>query len=194
MSTVAEQLLLAREAQSLTVHQVAEVTKIRTDHIRALEEGNFNVFSAPVYIRGFVRSYAGLLKLDVKGVMSDLDRELGQTEKFAEPPPLTGHKRGIVDFVTLQLSKLNWRIALVAAIALVAVIFNWLHPPGGASPSESRPAGQSAARHIPPKPIGRNRSLAAGKCQALIGTSKPALVTLFPLVILPAVRLCSSNG
>src|SRR5580698_5348872 len=31
MSTVAEQLHLAREAKSLTVYQVAEVTKIRTD-------------------------------------------------------------------------------------------------------------------------------------------------------------------
>src|SRR5712664_3601126 len=64
MSTVAEQLHLAREAKSLTVHQVAEVTKIRSDHIRALEEGNFDVFSAPVYIRGFIRTYATLLKLD----------------------------------------------------------------------------------------------------------------------------------
>src|ERR1700735_668504 len=80
MSTVAEQLHLAREAQSLTVNQVAEVTKIRGDHIRALEEGNFNVFSAPVYIRGFVRTYAGLLKLDVPAIMSALEIELGGTE------------------------------------------------------------------------------------------------------------------
>src|SRR6266404_9003813 len=70
MSTVAEQLHLAREAKNLTVHQVAEVTKIRTDHIRALEEGNFNIFSAPVYIKGFVRTYATLLKLDVAEVMA----------------------------------------------------------------------------------------------------------------------------
>ena len=56
MSTVAEQLREAREAQNLTVYQVAEITKIRTDHIRALDEGNYDVFSAPVYIRGSVRS------------------------------------------------------------------------------------------------------------------------------------------
>src|SRR5256885_16408736 len=62
MSTVAEQLRQAREAQNLTVHQIAEITKIRTDHIRALEEGNYNVISAPVYIRGFIRSYATILQ------------------------------------------------------------------------------------------------------------------------------------
>src|SRR5262252_8520262 len=99
MSTVAEQLRQAREAKKLTVHQVAEVTKIRTDHIRALEEGNFDVFSAPVYIRGFVRTYATLLKLDVPQTMSALDAELGRTEKFSEPPPLKEQSRSPVDFV-----------------------------------------------------------------------------------------------
>ena len=86
MSTVAEQLHRAREAKQLSVEQVAEITKIRGDHLRALEEGNFNVFSAPVYIRGFVRTYATLLKLDLGQIMAALDDELGQTEKFREPP------------------------------------------------------------------------------------------------------------
>src|ERR1700741_2232823 len=107
MTSVSQQLQQTRVAQSLSVHQVAEITKIRTDHIRAIEEGNFNVFAAPVYIRGFVRTYALMLKLDVSGIMAELDKELGQTEKFREPPPLTSQKRGIVDFLTLQLSKVN---------------------------------------------------------------------------------------
>lgn len=122
MSTVAEQLHVAREAKNLTVHQVAEVTKIRTDHIRALEEGNFNAFSAPVYIRGFVRTYAGLLKLDVPRVMSALDQELGATEKFREPPPLTDQPRNALDFITLQLSKVNWRIASVVIGLLLLLL------------------------------------------------------------------------
>jgi len=78
MPTVAEQLHGAREAKNLTVYQIAETTKIKTDHIRALEEGNYNVFSAPVYIRGFVRTYASLLKLDVAQVMATLDQELAR--------------------------------------------------------------------------------------------------------------------
>ena len=122
MSTVAEQLHDAREARSLTVYQVAEVTKIRTDHIRALEEGNFNVFSAPVYIRGFVRTYGTLLKLDVPQLMDALDKELGRTDKFREPPPLTEQRRGFMYFVTLQLSKVNWRIASVVIGVLVVCI------------------------------------------------------------------------
>ncbi len=44
MPTVAEQLKQAREAQGLKIHEVAEATKIRGDHIRALEAGNYDIF------------------------------------------------------------------------------------------------------------------------------------------------------
>jgi cytoskeletal protein RodZ len=129
MSTVAEQLYQAREAKHLTVEQVAEITKIRGDHLRALEEGNFDVFSAPVYIRGFVRTYSTLLKLDVPRVMAALDGELGQTKKFAEPPPLTDHPRGTVDFVMLQLTKIDWQkgvVTLAAAVVILALVLCYI--------------------------------------------------------------------
>src|SRR5437870_4035276 len=107
--SVSEQLRQARESQNLSISAVADITKIRGDHIRALEEGNFDVFSAPVYIRGFTRSYATILKLNVPEVMAALDTELRKTDKFSEPPPLSDQPGGFLDFVMLQLSKLDWR-------------------------------------------------------------------------------------
>ena len=133
MSTVAEQLRKGREAQNLTVQQLAEITKIRSDHIRALEEGNFDVFSAPVYIRGFVRTCSTLLKLDVPQVMAALDAELSEHKKFSEPPPFTDTQRGPLYFITLLLSKVDWRKGLIglgvlAVIGIVAiVIVIWRH-------------------------------------------------------------------
>ena len=124
MATVGEQLRLAREAQNLNVYQVAEITKIKTDHIRALESGTYDMFSAPVYIRGFIRSYAKALKLDLVQITNDLDAELSKTEKFSEPPPLIERKKTPLDFFMLQLSKLNWRVLVAGgAIALFLVIF-----------------------------------------------------------------------
>src|SRR3954462_400778 len=124
MATVAEQLRQAREEQNLNIYQVAEITKIKTDHIRALESGTYDSFSAPVYIRGFVRTYAKALKLDVAQVSGDLDAELSKTEKFAEPPPLVERQKGALDFFMLQMSKLNWRILVVgAAVGLFLVVF-----------------------------------------------------------------------
>ncbi len=124
MPTVAEQLRAGREAKKLTIQQVADATKIRTDHIRALEEGNFNVFSAPVYIRGFVRNYATQLKLDVPQVMAALDAELGRTEKFSEPPPLVEQPKTVLDHLMDWLVKLNWRVgaAGLAAVGVVLVL------------------------------------------------------------------------
>ena len=79
MPSVGQQLRQAREAQKMDLHEIVDITKIRADHLRALEEGNYSVFSAPVYIRGFVRSYATLLKLDTAQILEELGHELAGT-------------------------------------------------------------------------------------------------------------------
>ena len=122
MSTVAEQLRAAREAKSLTVEQVAEATKIRTDHVRALEEGNFGAFSATVYIRGSVKIYAKFLKMDEAALLSGLDGELKVTEKFSEPPPLVEQKKTFVDYLILAFAKLNWKMGFAGIVAVVVVV------------------------------------------------------------------------
>ncbi|HKQ36595.1 MAG TPA: helix-turn-helix domain-containing protein [Verrucomicrobiae bacterium] len=120
MLTVAEQLRRAREEQKLTVYQVAEITKIKTDHIRALEAGRYETFAAPVYIRGFVRTYAKALKLDVAQLSETLDTELGQTKKFREPPSLSNEPRSALDVILLRLAQLKWqRWAPVLAVFLI---------------------------------------------------------------------------
>jgi cytoskeletal protein RodZ len=129
MPTVAEQLRAAREAKKLTVQQVADATKIRTDHIRALEDGNFNVFSAPIYIRGSVKNYATMLKMDVPQITAALDAELKGTEKFSEPPPLVEASKSPLDYMMFLLSKVNVRMAAagggILAIVLVVVLAGW---------------------------------------------------------------------
>ena len=166
MSTVAEQLRQAREARHLTVEQVAEITKIRTDHLRALEEGNFDVFSAPVYIRGFVRSLSTLLKLDVPKMMSTLDAELGKTQQFAEPPPLTTHPHGFLDFLMLQLSRVDWQkgvwvlgAAVVLATGLLVFVLarnsRTTDPIKGIKPAVYQPAHSNSGETLPLPPTKR---------------------------------------
>ena len=163
MATVGEQLKHAREAKNIALEQVGEITKIRTDHLRALEESNFEMFTAPVYIRGFVRTYSTLLKLDVRQVMAALDAELGQTKKFAEPPPLTDRPKGIVDWIMLQLSKLDWRVGLVLVGLLLVVGLGfggyawWRYqkkadPLAGVKPAMHKPAQRGAGDTLPIPP------------------------------------------
>ena len=154
MSTVAEQLRAAREAQKLTIQQVADATKIRTDLLRALEEGNFNVFSAPIYIRGSVKNYATVLKLDVPHITAALNIELGRTEKFSEPPPLSEASNTPLDRLMFLLSKLNWKFGVAGAVVLGIILivfagsFAWRHhkrsdPLAGLQPAVYQSANSS---------------------------------------------------
>jgi len=160
MSPVAEQLRSAREAKKLSVEQVADLTKIRTDHIRALEEGNFSVFSAPIYIRGSVKNYAAALKLDTAAILAELAAELKGTEKFSEPPPLSNQKKNAVDNLALLVAKLNWKVG-VAGVGLVALalivglsVLAWKHhqksdPLKNLPPAVYSPAGAGDTLPLP---------------------------------------------
>lgn len=110
MPSVAEQLRAAREERKLTIHQLADATKIKTEHIRSLEDGDFRPFSAPVYIRGHVKALAKALNLDPTSVLADLDHELAQTADFNAPPSLTPKNKGFLDWVMLQISKLQLQV------------------------------------------------------------------------------------
>ena len=163
MPTVAEQLREAREAKKLTVQQVADATKIRTDHVRALEEGNFNIFPAPIYIRGSVKNYATLLKLDAPKILAELEAELKGTEKFSEPPPFTAPVSRPLDQVMFLLAKLNLKWLLAAGAILVVIIFIWIvsavlrhhhggrNPPAGAPPAVYQPANSGDTLPLPNK-------------------------------------------
>ena len=162
MPTVAEQLRVAREASNLTIEQVADLTKIRTDRVRALEAGKFEAFSATVYIRGSVKAYAKALKLDEAQLLSTLDGELKGTEKFSEPPPLVETKKTLLDTLMLLLAKLNWKIGLagVGVLALAMVVglsaLAWKHhqksdPLKNLPPAVYQPANSGDTLPLPKK-------------------------------------------
>ena len=121
MLTVAEQLRQGREAMKLDILQVAEATKLKTDQVRALEQGNYDYFTAAVYLRGSLRTYANLLKLDGAKLMAQLDAELSSSKKFSDQGPVPQRKKSGVDSLMLLLSRLNWRLASVL-IGLALVI------------------------------------------------------------------------
>lgn len=53
-----------REKQNLSVSDVAGRLKLSDEQIQALEKGDYSIFSGLVFVTGFLRSYARLLKLD----------------------------------------------------------------------------------------------------------------------------------
>jgi cytoskeleton protein RodZ len=70
MESVGELLAKERKAKGLSIEEISEATKIQPKFIHALEQENFKYFSAPVYLKGFLRTYAQHLGLEVEEILS----------------------------------------------------------------------------------------------------------------------------
>lgn len=155
MATVAEQLRAAREAAGLSIQQVADITKMRADRVQAVEEGNYAAFTAPVYLRGFVRTYARLVHADEAAVMAALERELAQVEHLRDHPSLTGPQQTPLDRVMLRLSQVPWKVVLpVAGIVLVVVLATWIYQARERALARDPLSGVPPARYEPPPAAG----------------------------------------
>jgi len=78
--TVGERLREAREAQSMTIGDIARRTFIQPKFLQAIEEGNFGMIPGPQR-RFFVRDYARVVGLDPDSLIAEIPD--------APPPPTT---------------------------------------------------------------------------------------------------------
>jgi cytoskeleton protein RodZ len=95
MQTIGDKLEEARKRKGISVREAAEHTKIRGDYLQKFEANSFDIDLPPLYIRGFLRSYARYLELDPERVVSDFNAV------YAEGKPARRENRevyGRVDF------------------------------------------------------------------------------------------------
>lgn len=69
MPTPGEKLCAAREARNLSIAQVVKVIRIRSYYIEAMEADDFSSIPSAVQARGFLRSYAEFLGLDMETLL-----------------------------------------------------------------------------------------------------------------------------
>ncbi len=67
---IGQQLRQRREERQISLEQAAQVTHIRLRYLQALESGDFAALSSEVQARGFLRSYASYLDLDVSALLA----------------------------------------------------------------------------------------------------------------------------
>lgn len=118
-----ERFRAAREARGLSLSDVAEQIRIRSVYLASIEEENWNAIGAPVYIRGFLRTYARFLGIDPEEAVAAFNRTqpamppalgLPATE---QPKTEAGARRGSV---------LVWVAAAVAVLLIAFVVYNEL--------------------------------------------------------------------
>lgn len=83
MQTIGERLEEARKRKGVSIREAAETTKIRGDYLQKFEANSFDVDLPPLYVRGFLRSYARFLDIDPERIVNDFDALGGRERKPA---------------------------------------------------------------------------------------------------------------
>ncbi len=73
MNNLGQILQEARKSKNLSLRDASDATKIRTDYLEDMEQGDFSFNLPEIYRRGFLRLYAEFLDLDQDAVMSSYD-------------------------------------------------------------------------------------------------------------------------
>ncbi len=74
-STVGGMLKTAREARELSIEQIAAELRIESRFLVALEEDNFEEFSAPVFTKGYIKQYGHRLGLEYGDLLAQYYRQ-----------------------------------------------------------------------------------------------------------------------
>lgn len=133
-------LAAARKAQNLEVADVARQLKLSASQVIALEEGAHDRLPGPVFVRGFIRNYARLLKVDASTLLvspvvvatEPIQPAASQEIAFAPGAPRRWPRVAGAVFATL-----------VVALAIYEFGFD-----------DSRPTAPAAAvQTVPPQPV-----------------------------------------
>ena len=100
----------ARRARAITLEDVERDTHVSRRYLAALENEDFTIFPAPVYARGFLRTYSRYLGLNPDELIrifpnGDLTVDITPLPTVARPPA--------------ELINVNWLVAGLVAIFLI---------------------------------------------------------------------------
>ena len=153
MFAIGSSLKDARLRKGLDLPTAAEATKIRTRHLQALEDEQFDVLPGQTYVRGFLKTYADFLGLDGQLYVDEYSSRFWVNE---DGTPSTRrkvrirrkhHRRIELNMVILTL------VAIVGVTTLVIAAWKF----GGAAPTVPKPVARptTAPRTVTHLPLAR---------------------------------------
>lgn len=133
MSELGRRLAEARTAKGLSLADVESVTRIRQKWLEALENGEYSKLPRGAVARGFLRTYAAYLGLDVQAVLDLYTAESGDSgDGTSLPEP---GKPRLIDYRPLEVELIDeepdnrwaaWVVAVLVVVALAAAAWWFL--------------------------------------------------------------------
>lgn len=176
MSELGRRLAEARTAKGLSLADVETITRIRAKWLEALENGEYGKLPRGAVARGFLRTYAAYLGLDVQAVLelySDESGDVGDGTFVAEPG-----KPRLVDYRPLEVELIDdqpdnrwvpWLVALLFVAVLAAGAWWFL---------SRNPGWNPLASLAPPPPA---TATATSTATAWVVTATPAATVTLPV-------------
>ena len=182
------QLAAAREVLGLSVADIAQQLKLSPSQVQALESDDYGRLPGAVFVRGFIRNYARLVKLDAATLLLNVEHELPHTI------PVSATMLHSVEIPFPVARGFGWQKYAIAAIAISipVVIFEFYsgdEPVAVSSRQVDLPAPQVVAELTPPEQSAPSPVLALAPLNEVapaMPQSKPAQVVVEPA---PAVKV-----
>ena len=129
-----QRLKRGRELRGLSTAEVAASLKLSLRFIEAIEQDRYDHLPEPVFVRGYMRSYARLLQLDETDVVAKFDQAFEARQGMLQESDVSQaprHRR--------SLSRLAWIGSIVLVLAMLAGGFIWSAREDGDHPETEMP-------------------------------------------------------
>jgi cytoskeletal protein RodZ len=138
MPALGDEFRSAREARGLTLSDVGEKIHIRSVYLNAIETEDWKAIGAPVYVRGFLRTYARFLGLDGEAAIAHFNEVV---------PPDRPTATAVADDDGEGGPSVWAVVAIIAAVVLVAFVGYewWSYAQGSASSAAVAAASDASA-------------------------------------------------
>jgi cytoskeletal protein RodZ len=148
--TLGSYLKNLRESKRISLKEVAKITRVRENTLRAIEEDQHHLLPPPTYVKGFLLAYAKYLKLDPNDVLLRYEKGLKGESVAPAPPqppkPIQKVSPAQPKKKILWNTRQTWVVAGVIVASLIIFYFF--------SPYPSKPP----VVRIPEKPISQEKS------------------------------------
>jgi cytoskeleton protein RodZ len=110
------QLAAARQSCNLSVADVAHQLKLSPAQVEAMEAGEYQRLPGAVFVRGFIRNYARLVKLDPEPLVAQAEQRL------PAPPPAVPELASPADIPFPSGREFRWQKYALGALLIVAAL------------------------------------------------------------------------